>query len=370
MSAEAAPNDNEQKDVSSNDDADIPQSLPVKPGLIARIKSILPFKKSPSIRQDLEVVLEQDDSDLTFTPEERAMLRNILALREVRADDIMVQRADIDGVDVTIPLGELLFLFEDSRHSRMPVYRETLDEPMGIVHVKDVMGLIMAQAEKNPHSKDGVLRNDVTDYDLSSIDLTTTLQDADLLRPVLFVPPSMPAADIFARMQANRAQMALVIDEYGGTDGLVSMEDVVEAIVGDIEDEHDDDDDEPMIIKDGTNRWSADARVPLDVVGQELGVKFDVEIDDEDIATLGGLIFTKLGRVPVRGEVVKALDNYELEIIDVDPRRIRRVRIVKSKGVQKRRRGRDKPATSPSEPAPEAITPAANTDTKVRKAAS
>lgn len=308
---------------------------PAGPGLFARFRALFSFKKNASLREDIEGVLEKADGDLTFTPEERALLRNILALREVRADDVMIPRADITAVDVRISLGELIFQFEESRHSRVPVYRETLDDPIGFVHVKDLLAFIMQQAGENPD--DDTRRNDIVDYDLSSVDLKQTLEKVDILRPLLFIPPSMPAFEVFARMQATRSQMALVIDEYGGTDGLVSMEDVVEAIVGDIEDEHDDEIG-PEIIKQGENRWVADARVPVAEVCEALGIPVEGNGDDDDVDTIGGLLFTKLGRVPVRGEVVPALGDFDFEIIDADPRRIRRVRIVPSKLLSKRRR--------------------------------
>jgi len=309
-----------------------------KTTLLQRLKGMLPFRKNVSLRQDLEVVLEQGDADLTFSPEERAMLSNILALREVRADDIMVPRADIDAVDFSITLGQMIFLFEEGRHSRMPVYRETLDDPIGMVHVKDVMAFIMAQAEQNPQDDGKPLRNDVIDYDLSNVDLTQPLNEVEILRPILFVPPSMPASDIFAKMRTTRTQMALVIDEYGGTDGLVSMEDVVEAIVGDIEDEHDDEE-EAQITQENENTWSADARAPLEDVSEALGISVDVKSDD-DVDTLGGLLFSELGRIPVRGEVVRALGSFDFEIVEADSRRIKRVRIIKAKTATKRRRRR------------------------------
>lgn len=314
------------------------QDATPKTTLLQRFKNMLPFKKNVSLRQDLEVVLGQGDADLTFSPEERAMLSNILALREVRADDIMVPRADIDAVDFSITLGQMIFLFEEGRHSRMPVYRETLDDPIGMVHVKDVMAFIMAQAEKNPQDKGEPLRNDVIDYDLSNVDLTQPLNEVEILRPILFVPPSMPASDIFAKMRTTRTQMALVIDEYGGTDGLVSMEDVVEAIVGDIEDEHDDEE-EAQITQENETTWSADARAPLEDVSEALGISVDVNSDD-DVDTLGGLLFSELGRIPVRGEVVGALGSFDFEIVEADSRRIKRVRIIKAKTAVKRRRRR------------------------------
>ncbi|MEP1444166.1 MAG: hemolysin family protein [Hyphomicrobiales bacterium] len=310
-----------------------------KTNLLQRLKNMLPFRKNVSLRQDLEVVLEQGDADLTFSPEERAMLSNILALRGVRADDIMVPRADIDAVDFSITLGQMIFLFEEGRHSRMPVYRETLDDPIGMVHVKDVMAFIMAQAEQNPQDKGKPLRNDIIDYDLSNVDLTQPLNEVEILRPILFVPPSMPASDIFAKMRTTRTQMALVIDEYGGTDGLVSMEDVVEAIVGDIEDEHDDEE-EAQITQENETTWSADARAPLEDVSAALGISVDVKAEEDGVDTLGGLLFSELGRIPVRGEVVRALDNFDFEIVEADSRRIKQIRIIKAKSTMKRRRRR------------------------------
>ena len=318
------------------------QDTAPKTTVLQWLKNMLPFRKNVSLRQDLEVVLEQGDADLTFSPEERAMLSNILALREVRADDIMVPRADIDAVDFSITLGQMIFLFEEGRHSRMPVYRETLDDPIGMVHVKDVMAFIMAQAEENPQDDGKSLRNDVIDYDLSNVDLTQTLNEVEILRPILFVPPSMPASDIFAKMRTTRTQMALVIDEYGGTDGLVSMEDVVEAIVGDIEDEHDDEE-EAQITQENETTWSADARAPLEDVSEALGISVDVK-GDEDVDTLGGLLFSELGRIPVRGEVVRALDSFDFEIVEADSRRIKQVRIIKAKTAVKRRRRRSQEA--------------------------
>lgn len=332
---------NQETDLDDDPDSTMALATSAAPrnGFFQWLKDKFPFRKNASLRQDLEVVLEQGDADLTFSPEERAMLSNILALREVRADDIMVPRVDIDAVDFNITLGQLIFLFEESRHSRMPVYRETLDDPIGMVHVKDVMAFIMAQAEQNPQDEGQPVRNDVVDYDLSDVDLSQALNDVEILRPVLFVPPSMPASDIFAKMQTTRTQMALVIDEYGGTDGIVSMEDVVEAIVGDIEDEHDDEE-EAQIIQEKENVWSADARAPLDEVSKALGISIDTKGEGEGIDTLGGLLFTELGRIPVRGEVVRALGGFDVEITEADSRRIKHIRLIRAKSASKRRRRR------------------------------
>jgi CBS domain containing-hemolysin-like protein len=207
---------------------------------IVRLKQALGLKAPASIREDLAEALADDEVAGAFTPEERAMLSNILRLRDVHVDDVMVPRADIDAVDISISVGELLLKFQESGHSRMPVFRETLDDPVGLVHIKDLMAYITRSAVAGavqPQKKNG--RQGSADIDLRRVDLGKNLAEADLVRNILFVPPSMPVAALFASMQATRMQMALVIDEYGGTDGVASLEDVIEMVVGDIEDEYD-----------------------------------------------------------------------------------------------------------------------------------
>src|SRR5262245_16295894 len=207
-------------------------------------------KNGSSLREDLTDALAESASDAeAFSPAERAMLNNILRLREVRVEDVMVPRADIEAVEISTTLGELLNIFEQSGHSRMPVYSETLDDPRGMVHIRDVLAHItlVARARKGRASKKPVAGT--TPLDLANVDLGRSIGELNLIRTVLFVPPSMLASDLMARMQASRTQMALVIDEYGGTDGLASLEDIVETVVGDIEDENDDD--EPLITEPG-----------------------------------------------------------------------------------------------------------------------
>ncbi|WP_244628208.1 hemolysin family protein [Stappia taiwanensis] len=290
-----------------------------------------------SLRQNLQDELARDaDEGASFTPEERVLLSNILRLREVRVDDVMVPRADIDAIEDTVALGRLMEVFRESGHSRMPVYHEGLDDPRGMVHIKDLMAYFAVKAGANEDAAGGAeeeaeathLSNLDADLDLSRVDLSLPLHEAGIIRPVLFVPPSMPAADLMAKMQADRMQMALVIDEYGGTDGLVSLEDVVETVVGDIEDEHDEDE-EAMISKVSEGNWTADPRVPLEDVEQALGTGFQIGELGEEVDTLGGLVFTLVGRVPVRGELIAAreLPGYEFEVLDADPRRIKRLRI-------------------------------------------
>jgi len=315
-------------------------------GWLERLRSAVGFKTNGSLRENLASALaEEEDGPAAFTPEERRLLRNILHLREVRVDDVMVPRADIDSVDERVPLGELLKLFREAGHSRMPVSRETLDDPIGMVHIKDVMSYIAERAITQAG-------DDADALDLRQVDLATALCDMDIIRPVLFVPPSMPAADLMAKMQATRIQMALVIDEYGGTDGLASLEDLVETVVGDIEDEHDDSE-EPMIARIGDDVWLADARVALDDAQEEIGSDFVIGEHGDDVDTLGGLMFTLLGRIPVRGELISTpqLPGFEFEVLDADPRRIRRLRLYRRRASARGSRKRVEPAVRAPEPA-------------------
>ncbi len=305
-----------------------PDAGGVPPSWLGRLREAFGFKPSATLRQNLEEALSQEDAlDAAFSPEERTLIRNILRLRETRVDDVMVPRADIDAVDVETELSDLVHLFESSGHSRMPVYRETLDDAIGMVHIKDLMAYITQRATRPaPPEVDG----ETAVLDLGAVDLTKTLAETELVRSVLFVPPSMPATDLLARMQAKRTQMALVIDEYGGTDGLVSIEDLVETIVGEIDDEHDVAEGPPVrAIAPGV--FIADSRADLDEVAAAVGPAFDTAVlEDEDVETLGGLIFSLLGRIPTRGEIVtvETLPDLEIEVLDADPRRIKTVRIV------------------------------------------
>ena len=290
-----------------------------------RLKVAVGLKPQGTIREEIAEALAADDTAGGFSPEERLMLANILRLREVRVDDVMVPRADIDAAEIDISLGDLFASFEKSGHSRMPVYRETLDDPVGFVHIKDLIGYAIEGARATPRDGKPSPEPAPADIDLRKVDLTRPLAKSGILRNILFVPPSMPVTALLAKMQATRMQLALVIDEYGGTDGLVSLEDVVEMIVGDIEDEHDDDGG-PMIVPDGDGVFLADGRAALDDVRQAVGSQFATGEDGEDVDTLGGLVFSLLGRVPVRGELI-TVDGFELEILDADPRRIKKLRI-------------------------------------------
>src|SRR5918994_1414527 len=206
-----------------------------------RVLIRLGLKPRDSIRHDLEDALEEAVEDTDFSPQERAMLKNVLSFHRIRVDDVMVPRADIVAVSADTNLGELLNLFRTAGHSRLPVYGETLDDPKGMVHIRDFLDFLAARADTRAsrRRRTGAGAAPVPPS-LGRVDLSMTLNAAKILRPVLFVPRSMPAVDLLVRMQPTRTHMALVIDEYGGTDGLVSIEDLVEMVVGDIEDEHDD----------------------------------------------------------------------------------------------------------------------------------
>lgn len=311
-------------------------------GFFGRMMMRLGLWNPPSIRDDIEDALADAEPDDDISPRERDMLRNVLGLRTRRVDDIMVPRADIVAVGIDMTLGDLLRMFREEGHSRVPVFSETLDDPRGMIHIRDFVDYIASQAEKTPeqsHRKLGQLR-----AGLGKIDLSIALSSVDILRPVLFVPPSMPALDLLVKMQTTRTHMALVIDEYGGTDGLVSIEDIVEIIVGDIEDEHDEEEGE-MIVKADDGTFIVDARANLEDVTRFVQLDLEHVDDVEDVDTIGGLIGMLAGRVPLRGEIIPGPGKFEFQILDADPRRLKRARIQPKTlvgGLPRRRRGVDK----------------------------
>jgi CBS domain containing-hemolysin-like protein len=252
-----------------------------------------------------------------------------------------------------------MILFEESGRSRMPVYADTLDDPRGMVHIRDLLSYIAKQARNkrrgptkaaaptidvSPENIQKPVRTPKPNFDLARVDLQKTLAEAGIIRKILFVPPSMLASDLLRRMQVNRTQMALVIDEYGGTDGLASHEDIVEMVVGDIDDEHDDE--EVMFKRISEDVFVADARVELEEIAEAIGPDFDISEQVDEVDTLGGLIFSALGRIPVRGEVVQALPDFEFHILEADPRRIKRVRITRKRQAIRRRAKADGEITS------------------------
>ena len=285
-----------------------------------------------------------------FSPEERAMLRNILELRERRVDDVMVPRADVIAVDDSTPLGTLLLTFRTAGHSRVPIFHDVLDDARGMVHIKDLVSHLVPTSGSAEQLVDDIAARaeavrdadeiaalaemaEKTSQGLAEADLEVPISETKLVRPVLYVPPSMPVIDLLVKMQTQRLHMALVIDEYGGTDGLVTIEDLIEEVVGDIEDEHDEDA-TPAIVPDPAGGLVADARADLEDVDEALRLHAGRGLDlvalkeaAEDVDTLGGLIATLAGRVPVRGELISGPDRLEFEILDADPRRIKRVRV-------------------------------------------
>jgi CBS domain containing-hemolysin-like protein len=287
--------------------------------------------KAGSVRDDLQVVLDASTpDDVGFSTVERTMLRNILGLHERRIDDVMVHRADIIAVKRDIQLGELMDLFESAAHSRLVVYNETLDDPEGMVHIRDLLAFMTAKARVPEPTRARRKKPFPAGLDLRAVDLALPLAEANIIRKLLYVPPSMRAIDLLAQMQASRIHLALVVDEYGGTDGLVSIEDIVEQIVGEIDDEHDNDE-PPAIVRQPDNSFIADARASLDDVRTVIGEDFVTGEAGEEVQTLGGYLVSHVGRLPVRGEVISGPGNFEIEVLDADPRRVKRLRITTRK---------------------------------------
>ncbi|MBH90004.1 MAG: magnesium/cobalt efflux protein [Magnetovibrio sp.] len=245
-----------------------------------------------------ELIEEREECEVPINDEERLLLANILELKDRTIHDVMVPRADIISVDSDINLSDVIKIITCEGHSRIPVFRGSLDDAIGMIHIKDVLAW---------HGRD-------SEFSLR-----------DIVRKVLFVPPSMQVLELLLEMRATRCHMALVVDEYGGIDGLVTIEDLVEEIVGEIEDEHDRTE-EPTMVEDLNGTLIADARVTIETLEERLGVLLSEE-EREDIDTLGGLVFSLTGRVPIRGELISHPSGLEFEILDADPRRIKRLRL-------------------------------------------
>jgi CBS domain containing-hemolysin-like protein len=298
---------------------------------IGRLLRTLFGWKSGSIRSDLEVVLgEGAEGETGFSPKESIMLKNILSLRGQRIEDVMVPRADIVAIQQDIPLGDLIRIFEGAGHSRLVVYNDTLDDPAGMVHIRDLIAFMTKRAEVDPELNARRKRPLPSALDLKAIDLAMQLSATKIIRPILFVPPSMPAIDLLAKMQTTRIHLALVIDEYGGTDGLVSMEDIVEQIVGDIEDEHDVAT-LATVVRQADGSFIVDARASLEEVAVAIGPEFDIGDAAEEVDTIGGYLVAQVGRLPVRGEIVPGPGRFEFEVLDADPRRVKKLKIHRSR---------------------------------------
>ena len=327
--------------------------------LIRAIRTLFGWKAG-SVRDDLQVVLDASTpDDVGFSAVERTMLRNILGLHERRLADVMVHRADIVAVKRDIPLGELMSLFESAAHSRLVVYNETLDDPEGMVHIRDLLAFMTAKARIGDTTKAKRKKPFPAGLDLRAVDLALPLSDAHIIRKLLYIPPSMRAIDLLAQMQASRIHLALVVDEYGGTDGLVSIEDIVEQIVGEIDDEHDSDE-PPSIVKQPDNSFIADARASLDDVRTVIGEDFVTGEAGEEVETLGGYLVSFVGRLPVRGEVISGPGHFEVEVLDADPRRVKRLRVTTRKERPAPRKEREKDRERRREQSPESDAPQAN----------
>jgi CBS domain containing-hemolysin-like protein len=309
----------------------VPNDAGVLPeGWFARVMRILFGWKGAATRDDLELVLTTQQPASGFSPEEAAMLKNILSLRECRIERVMVQRADIVAVPQDIMLGALVKVFESAGHSRLVVYNDTLDDPTGMVHIRDLMAFMAARAAADPPNIGEREPSPRTNLNFANIDQSTPLVAARIVREILYVPPSMPALDLLAKMQATHIHLALVIDEYGGTDGLVSIEDLVELIVGDIADEHDVHE-LPTVTRQSDGSFLADGRASLEDVRSVIGGEFDVGEAGSEVDTLSGYLVMRAGHVPVRGELVPGPASFEAEVLDADPRRIKRVKIDRRK---------------------------------------
>ncbi|RYE08572.1 MAG: HlyC/CorC family transporter [Hyphomicrobiales bacterium] len=297
-------------------------ALPRGQSLWTRLKAMFAFR-TISLRDDLEVALEAEAAGETadFSPSERTILQNVLSLGEKHVEDVMVPRADIEAIDIESTLGDMIAKFRFAGHSRIPVYADNIDNITGFIHVKDALRRI-TEVVTDP-DKDIPVK-------LVSTALKLKLNKLDIARTVLFVPPLMPVGDLLQQMQLKRVHMAIVIDEYGGTDGVVTIEDLLEAVVGEIDDEHDEIDG-PLIRKINSNIYIASARAELGEVEGVIGPDFNPGEHGDEVDTIGGLVFVLAGHVPVKGETIGGLKNFEFEVLQADSRQLRRIKIKRLK---------------------------------------
>jgi len=238
--------------------------------------------------------------------DQKEMRLRIAEFENARVEDVMIPGAEIVAVEMGTNLEGLLKIYADAAHSRLPIYRESLDDPVGMVHIKDVVAEISREPNGAEANGEMLLER--------------------LRRDILYVPASMRLTDLLVKMQTSRIHLALVVDEYGGTDGLVSLEDMVEEIVGEIEDEHDED--VAMLVRRGRLAWEVDARMEAKDFAEETGL--DLGLEEHEVDTLGGVAFALAGRVPLRGEVLPHPNGCEIEILDADARRIYRLIVRKT----------------------------------------
>jgi CBS domain containing-hemolysin-like protein len=267
--------------------------------LLGRLWSLFGRRNGGSVRETIEQLIEdRDEPEAPIEADERMLLRNILRMRDTTVYDVMVPRAHVVGVEINTSFHDLVALMAEQAHSRLPVYRETLDDVLGMIHIKDV---------------------------LAAANRDEPVKLEKLLRKVLFVPPSMGTLDLLLQMRMTRTHLALVVDEYGGIDGLVTIEDLVEEIVGEIEDEHDDDE-APSLERRPDGTILADAAIPIEELERVVGPIL-TEAEQEDSDTLAGLVTMLAGRVPGPGEVIHHPSGIEFEVLAGDARRVSRVRL-------------------------------------------
>ncbi|MTI08749.1 hemolysin family protein [Curvivirga aplysinae] len=305
------------KSASALDDEDAsryssqPSQQPKKAGVKSVLKGLFSRNGDSHLRDTFEEILDEiDDQDMPGTSlgaGAKEILENIIKAGDATAEDVMVPRADIDSIEDNTPLLDVISMMVEMPHSRYPIYHDTPDHVIGMVHIKDVLRVLKERSETGKMD---------TDFSLSSI-----------RREVMFVAPSIRVLDLLVEMRESRRHMALIVDEYGGVDGLITIEDLVEEIVGDIVDEHDEEDTSQLtLMPDGSYR--VEARFEIEDFEEKIGKFLNDEERDEDIDTMGGFIFNLLGRVPTRGELVHHPESgLEFEITDADPRRIKRMRI-------------------------------------------
>ncbi len=288
------------------DPSDADPSARRRVGIIRRLGRLF-TREAGSAEVVADAIREREDAGEPLAGAQRDMVMRAARFDQLNVLEVMRPRADIVAIEVTATLGEAARAFSDSQHSRLPVYGEGLDDPQGFVHVRDVLALLAPDAEGESRAK-------FSDRLISRIK-----------RDILFVPPSMTLATLFLKMQSSRIHLALVVDEYGGTDGLVSMEDLVEQIVGSIEDEHDV---EAMLIQERAGgALDADGRAPIDQLEAMLGASLALPDHEDDFDTAAGLAAALAGRLPQRGEILHHPAGFDVEITDADPRRVKRVRV-------------------------------------------
>jgi magnesium and cobalt transporter len=299
------------------------------PSWLQRMAVNLGFTSAPSLRETLEGAIAETPAgeDTSLSLQERAMLLNVLGFGEARVAEVMIPRPDVVAIEDDVPIAELFALFAKRGHSRVPVYHESLDNPQGMVHIKDAMAWA-TQNEPGKGTRRAVASSTgaIVNLDFGSAKLKTPIADTGLVREVLFVPPSMPGLTLLAKMKAKKIHLALVVDEFGGTDGLVTFGDLVEAIIGDIEDEHDSEGASSIACENES--FVASAFTPVEVIEQVLGISLAHEGAD-GTGTLGSLIVAIAGGMPKRGQSVKHASGVVFEILEAGPRRLHSVRILK-----------------------------------------